>query len=97
MAETLDIECDIGTVHSLSVPGYKNMYVALITDVPDVFPLTVPPDTEATADVPLLHVADDVTSLLDDLTPSAYVIYVAVAVVVSPTLMAESASFTSSA
>ena len=73
------------------------LYVALITDVPDVFPLTVPLDTEATADVPLLHVADDVTSLLDDLTPSAYVIYVAVAVVVSPTLMAESASFTSSA
>ena len=47
------------------------LYVALITDVPDAFPVTVPPDTDATADVPLLHVADDVTSFEEDCTPSA--------------------------
>ena len=73
------------------------LYVAFIADVPDDFPVMVPPETVATVVLPLLHEADDVTSLLDDLTPSAYVIYVAVAVVVSPTLIDESASFTSSA
>ena len=73
------------------------LYVAFIADVPDDFPVMVPPETVATVVLPLLHEADDVTSLLDDLTPSAYVIYVAVAVVVSPTLIDESASFTSNA
>ena len=61
------------------------LYVAFITDVPDAFPVTVPPDTEATADVPLLHEAEDVTSFVEDCTPSAYVMYVAVAAVASPT------------
>ena len=68
--------------------------MALIADVPASIAVTVPPETVATAVVPLLHVADDVTSFEEDCTPSAYVMYVAVAVVVFPTSMDESASLT---
>ena len=55
--------------------------------MPAPLAVTVPPLTVATDEEPLLQVAEEVTSLLSDRIPLRYVLYVALAVVFSPTLM----------